>query len=205
MALLRRSVAIVWLSAGLAVGAPAALADPTHRTLDGPLAFVDADGQPVSTADFAGTWLLIYFGYTHCVDQCPTGLTVLAEAIDELGPAAEHVQPLFVTVDPERDLGPLLREFTAAFDKRLIGLGGTPDQIAAAAAVLGVKYEKVLLGGGDDYVVDHSATLSLVDPTGRHAETFSMAEPHQVAAKLFDALARSGTSLSNVNNLGAYR
>jgi cytochrome oxidase Cu insertion factor (SCO1/SenC/PrrC family) len=99
----------------------------------------------------------------------------------------------------------MLREFTAAFDKRLLALSGSADQIQHAAHALGVKYEKVLLGGGDEYAIDHSATLTLVDAAGRQAETFSMAEPHQVAAKMFDALARSGTSLSNVNNLGAYR
>ena len=194
-----------WIVLAVALIATPAAAQSSGWTLDRPLTFADADGKPVSTADFAGRWLLIYFGYTHCADQCPTGLSVLAEAMSELGPAAEHVQPLFVTVDPERDRGPLLREFTAAFDKRLIGLGGTPDQIQTAAQALGVKYEKVLLGGDGDYTIDHSATLSLVDPAGRRAETFRMAEPYQVAAKLFDALARSGTTLGNVNNLGAYR
>jgi len=189
----------------LATAFAAAPAEAERLTLAGPLTFVDADGKPVSTADFAGKWLLVYFGYTHCVDQCPTGLSVLAQAMDEIGPAAEHVQPVFITVDPERDHGPLLREFTAEFDKRLIGLSGTPHQIAAATKALGVKAEKVLLGGGDEYAIDHSATLSLIEPTGRQAETFSMAEPHQVAAKLFDALARGGVSLSNVNNIGAYR
>jgi len=195
-----------WLAVVLAVVFVAVTpAKSEPLSLNGPLTFVDADGKAVSTADFAGKWLLIYFGYTHCVDQCPTGLSVLARAMDDLGPAAEHVQPLFVTVDPERDHGPLLREFTAEFDTRLIGLGGTPDQIAAATKALGVKAEKVLLGGGDDYAIDHSATLSLIDPSGRQAETFSMAEPYQVAAKLFDALSRSGVSLSNVSNIGAYR
>ena len=194
------AVVSLWFTIG-----PAHAADPVHLTLAGPFNLVDADGKTVSTGDFAGKWLLVYFGYLHCVDQCPTSLSVLAEAMDEIGPAAAHVQPLFITVDPERDRGPMLREFTAAFDKRLIGLGGTPDQVAAIANALGVKYEKVLLGGNDDYVVDHSATLSLIDPSGRHAETFSMAEPYQVAAKLFDALGRSGQTLSDVGNLGAYK
>ncbi len=198
---LSRALFGVWLAIAATLPAVA----QTRSTLEAPLTFVDADGKPVSTADFAGQWLLIYFGYTHCVDQCPTGLSVLAEAMDEIGPAAEHVQPLFITVDPERDHGPMLREFTATFDKRLIGLSGSPDQIQHAAHALAVRYEKVLLGGGDEYAIDHSATLTLVDPKGHQAETFSMAEPHQVAAKIFDALARSGTSLSNVHNLGAYR
>src|SRR5262249_37627417 len=122
-----------------------------------PLTFADADGRAVRSTDFAGKWLLVYFGYTHCSDLCPTGLTAMVTALDEIGPAAAHVQPLFVTVDPERDKGPLLREFTQSFDKRLIGLGGALDEIRQAASALGVSFEKVAQGGGD-YVVDHSST-----------------------------------------------
>src|SRR6266478_9685098 len=103
----------------------AAKGDEAKVSLDHPFALVDADGKTITSADFPGEWLLIYFGYTHCSDQCPTALSTMTEALDEIGPAARHVQPLFVTVDPERDRGAMLREFTAAFDKRLIGLTGT--------------------------------------------------------------------------------
>ncbi|HTY68057.1 MAG TPA: SCO family protein [Alphaproteobacteria bacterium] len=184
--------------------ANAAAAEPLPITLAGPLTLVDADGKTVSTASFAGRWLLVYFGYTHCADWCPTSLSAMAEALDQIGPAAEHVQPLFITVDPARDHGPILRSFAAEYDKRLIGLGGSPEQIAAAANALGVKYEKILLGS-DDYVIDHSATLSLIDPSGHHAETFSMAEPYQIAAKLLTAVSSTGASLDNVNNAAAYK
>jgi cytochrome oxidase Cu insertion factor (SCO1/SenC/PrrC family) len=67
------------------------------------LTFVDADGDAVRTSDFPGKWLLVYFGYTHCADLCPTGLSVLVNALDQIGPTAQHIQPLFITVDPERD------------------------------------------------------------------------------------------------------
>jgi protein SCO1/2 len=187
-----------------ALTAMPASAEELPITLAGPFTLVDADGQTVSTASFAGRWLLVYFGYTHCADWCPTSLSAMAEALDQIGPAAEHVQPLFITVDPARDHGPMLRSFTAEYDKRLIGLGGSPEQIAAAANALGVKYEKVLLGS-DDYAIDHSATLSLIDPSGRHAETFSMAEPYQIAAKLLAAVSSTGTSLENVNNAAAFK
>lgn len=192
------------MTAWVGLGLMPARAEPLPITLAGPFTLVDADNKSVSTAAFAGQWILVYFGYTHCADQCPTALTVMAEALDEIGPAAAHVQPLFVTVDPEHDRGPILRDFAAAFDKRMIGLGGNADQIAAAATALGVKYEKVLLGS-DEYVIDHSATLSLIDPSGRHAETFSLGEPYQIAAKLMAALASTGTSLSNVNNAAAFK
>lgn len=124
---------------------------PRHReedeanykvSLDHPFALADADGKAMTSADFPGKWLLIYFGYTHCSDQCPTALSAMAEALDEIGPAASLVQPLFVTVDPERDRGPMLRNFTAAFDKRLIGLTGTREQTTDFAHAPGVKYEK---------------------------------------------------------------
>jgi protein SCO1/2 len=169
-----------------------------------PLTFVDADGRTVRSTDFAGKWLLVYFGYTHCTDLCPTGLSVLANALDQIGPAASHVQPLFVTVDPERDKGPLLRTFTQSFDRRLIGLGGTVEQIKEAAAALGVSFAKVAQGGSD-YVVDHSSTYVLIDPARTRAQSLRSAEPHLIAAKLIEALTKAGIPLDNVKNVGAYR
>ena len=154
--------------------------------------------------NFPGKWLLIYFGYSHCADQCPTALSAIVEALDQIGRAADYIQPLFITVDPERDRGPALRDFTASFDKRIVGLTGTPEQITAAAKALDVKYEKVL-EGGDDYVVDHSTTLSVIGPDRREALTFAMAEPYAIAATLIALLDRSGAALGNVYNLGAYR
>ena len=169
-----------------------------------PLTLVDADGKSVTTGDFPGRFLLLYFGYTHCADQCPTALSAIVEALDEIGPAAAHIQPLFVTVDPERDKGPVLRDFTAAFDKRIIGLTGSAAQIAAAAQALGVDYQKVI-GGSDDYVIDHSTTLSVIGPDRRSAMTFAMAEPYQIAATLLDLLSKGGVALGDVNNRRAYR
>jgi protein SCO1/2 len=178
--------------------------DEAKVSLDHPFALVDADGKNITGTDFPGKWLLIYFGYTHCSDQCPTALSAMAEALDEIGAAASLVQPLFITVDPERDRGPMLRHFTVAFDKRLIGLTGTQEQITDIARALGVKYEKVLLDN-DNYVVDHSNTLSVVDPSGHRAVTFTLAEPYLIAAKLLELLDPSGSALGAVNNLGAYR
>ena len=197
-----RLVLIALTVLAAALGAPAARA--ASFTLTGPFALVDADGKTVNTSAFAGKWVLIYFGYTHCADWCPTSLSAIAEAMDQIGPAARQVQPLFITVDPEHDKGPILRDFTAEYDKHMIGLGGSTDQIAAVAGALGVKYEKVLQGN-DDYVIDHSVTLSLIDPSGRHAETFDVAEPYQIAAKVLAALSSTGTALGNVNNAAAFK
>lgn len=168
------------------------------------LALADADGRPVTSDDFPGQWLLIYFGYIHCADQCPTAISAMIEALSEIGPAAEHIQPLFVTVDPERDHGAALRDFAAAFDKRLIGLTGSPDQIAAAAEALNIESRKVLTGSGD-YVIDHSSVLSLIGPDRHEAVSFAFAEPYMIAAKLVELLERGGVALGNVNNLRAYR
>src|SRR5262245_6088012 len=145
---LAAAAAALWLCIGWAIAQELRLAP------DRPLTFRDANGRAVRSTDFPNRWLLVYFGYTHCADLCPTGLSVLASALDQIGPAAAHIQPLFVTVDPERDTGVVLRSFTEAFDKRLIGLGGTLDEIKAAAAALGVSFAKVAQGAG--YVVDHS-------------------------------------------------
>jgi cytochrome oxidase Cu insertion factor (SCO1/SenC/PrrC family) len=172
--------------------------------IEHPLALADADGKPVTINDFPGKWLLIYFGYIHCADQCPTAISAMVEALSEIGPAAEHIQPLFVTVDPERDHGAALRDFAAAFDKRLIGLTGSPDQIAAAAEALGIESRKVL-SGSEDYVIDHSSVLSLIGPDRHEAVNFAFAEPYMIAAKLVELLERGGVALGNVNNLRAYR
>jgi protein SCO1/2 len=181
-----------------------ARADEVQIALDHPFALVDADGDTVTSNDFPGKFLLVYFGYTHCADECPTALSTIVEALDELGPAAEHVQPLFITVDPERDHGPMLRAFTAAFDRRIVGLTGTPQQIEAAARPLGIQYQKVL-DGNENYVIDHSTTISVIPPDRKAATTFAMAEPYQIAAKMFALLQQAGVALGDVNNLGAYR
>jgi protein SCO1/2 len=181
-----------------------ARAEERRIALDRPLVLADGDGKTVTSDGFPGQWLLVYFGYTHCADQCPTALSAMVEALDEIGPAAAHIRPLFVTVDPERDHGPALRDFTAAFDRRLIGLTGSPEQVAAAAQALGIEYQKVL-AGSDDYVIDHSATLSLIGPDRREVVTFAVAEPYRIAARLIEVLAKGGVALGDVNNLRAYR
>jgi protein SCO1 len=192
---------LLFLLAGLAN----ARADAVRFAIDHPFSLVDADGVAVSDRDFSGKFLLIYFGYTHCADQCPTALSAIVEALDEIGPAAKSLQPIFITVDPERDRGPMLRQFTAAFDPRIVGLTGTSAQIAAAAKALHIDYSKVFDGSDSDYVIDHSTNLSIIDPDRRTAETVALAAPYQIAAKLIDVLAKGGVPLGDVTNLRAWR
>jgi protein SCO1/2 len=199
----RIALALAAVLASGAVAGPVPAGDDA-LTLDRPLTFADAEGRVVRSADFPGKWLLVYFGYTHCADICPTGLSVLVNALDQIGPAAEHIQPLFVTVDPERDKGPVLRNFAEAFDKRLIGLGGTVEQIKQAADALGVSFQKVVQGDAS-YVVDHSSSYVLIDLSRTRAQGLRVAEPHLLAAKLIEVLTKAGMPLGNVNNVGAYR
>jgi cytochrome oxidase Cu insertion factor (SCO1/SenC/PrrC family) len=197
-----RTLLVIAVTVALASGLTA-FGQERRPAPDQPLTFVDADGRTVRSSDFKGKWLIVYFGYTHCADLCPTGLSVLANALDQIGPAAAHVQPLFVTVDPERDKGPLLRTFAQAFDPRLLGLGGSIDQVREAASALGVSFQRV--AQGTDYTVDHSSSYVLIDPEQTRAETLRMAEPHLLAAKLVEVLTKAGVPLDNVSNVGAYR
>ena len=211
VAWMRRLALVLAVVQALVTGIVPATAAEESLALDRPLTFVDADGAIVRSSDFRGQWLLVYFGYTHCADLCPTGLTVLVNALDQIGPAAAYIQPLFVTVDPERDKGPLLRIFTQSFDKRLIGLGGSADEIRQAATALGVTFQKTEPSGqktergAAGYAVDHSASYTLVDPRRTRAVVLKIAEPHLLAAALIAALTKAGVPLGNVNNAGAYR
>jgi cytochrome oxidase Cu insertion factor (SCO1/SenC/PrrC family) len=150
----------------------------------------DAAGRTVRSDMFAGEWLLVYFGYTHCADQCPTTLGDMAEALNALGAVGERVQPVFITIDPARDGGAQLTSFTAAFDPRILGLGGSEEQVAHAAAQFGVRYSKVALAQDGGYSFDHSGGLFLLDPAERLVTRFGhMSDPYMIETKLLQLLA----------------
>jgi protein SCO1/2 len=180
------------LAAAVAVaGVPgqALAADPSAQPASAPhigghFSLVSVDGTGVSDHSFPGKWLLLYFGYTYCPDACPTALTMLGQALDELGPLADRTQPIFVTVDPQRDTPAVIAEYVKAFHPRLIGLTGTDAQIAAAAKEFHVFYKVRQLGNGE-YAIDHSSYIYVVDPNGRVAELITGNLPgHPVAAEL---------------------
>ncbi|MDR3423857.1 MAG: SCO family protein [Alphaproteobacteria bacterium] len=138
--------------------------------LGGPFTLTNQDGKIVSDRDFAGRYLLIYFGYTFCPDICPTGLQSMSRALDELKGDADKIQPLFITVDPARDTPQRLKDYNSAFNPRIVGLTGSAEQIAAVAKEYQVYYEK---GEGDeDYEVDHSTLIYLMNPAGKLVATF---------------------------------
>jgi protein SCO1/2 len=139
--------------------------------IGGPFTLVDHTGKLRTDEDFRGKLLLIYFGYSYCPDVCPTDLQQIGLAIDGLGGAGEAVQPLFITLDPERDTAAHLAEYVPLFHPRLIGLTGSAEQIRTVARAYKVYYAKYP-PGSPDYVVDHSSFIYLVDQGGKYVGFF---------------------------------
>ena len=139
-------------------------------SIGGAFSLVDQDGRPVTDRDFAGKYRLMYFGYTFCPDICPTDVAVIARGLktyEAAQPArAARVQPIFVTVDPERDDPKSLKAFVSAFHPRFIGLTGTPVQIAAVAKAYGIYAKKFPTSDPENYLVDHLAVIYLFGPGG---------------------------------------
>ena len=146
--------------------------EPARAAAD-PLALAGtrSDGGHAGPGDLGG-WRLVYFGYTHCPDICPLGLQTIAEAMDALGPLGARVTPVFVTVDPERDTPALMKDYVAFFHPRLVGLSPSEDELKAMAKAWRVKYARVEIGEGRPYLMDHTATILLADPTGAPAGRF---------------------------------
>lgn len=136
--------------------------------IGGPFAMTDHTGRAVTEADYRGKYLLVYFGYSFCPDVCPTELGVIAQALDQLGRQADKVQPLFVSVDPERDTVAHLNDYVALFHPRLVGLTGTADQTRDIARAYRVYYAKAPQKDGkpDEYLMDHSNFIYLMGPDG---------------------------------------
>lgn len=139
--------------------------------IGGPFTLTDQDGRKVSDSDFTGKYRLIYFGYTFCPDVCPVDVQVLMKgyrALEKSDPAlADKIQPIFITVDPERDTPAVLKQFVGAFHPKLIGLTGTPAEIAAVAKQFAIYYRKQPASAGSNaYLVDHSRQAMLFGPKG---------------------------------------
>lgn len=140
-----------------------------------PFSLVDQDGNTVTDENYRGQTLLVFFGYTHCPDVCPTGLMTMAEAMEALGEDADKVTPVFITVDPARDRPDALKEYVANFHDRMVGLTGTEEQIAAAAKVYKAGYVRLDDDDGDEetYFMGHTSTTYLTGPDGTPLTTFA--------------------------------
>jgi cytochrome oxidase Cu insertion factor (SCO1/SenC/PrrC family) len=165
------------------------------RTASGPFLLIDHKGRPVTDRDFRGKFMLVFFGYTFCPDVCPIDLQIISKAVDALGEAGNRVQPIFITVDPKRDTVEVLARYVSHFHPRLLGLTGTPEQVAMAAQTYGVLYMTALDtmsdsdGAHAQYLVDHSALTYLLGPDGRFRAAFPHnTEPKKLAAGILKHL-----------------
>jgi protein SCO1/2 len=145
--------------------------------IGGPFTLVDHTGKPRTDADFRGKLMLVYFGFSFCPDVCPTDLMAIGQAVDKLGPGGDSVQPLFVTVDPDRDTPAHLADYVPFFHSRLLGLTGDAAQIRDAARSYRVFYAKVPIEGAAEYTVDHSGFIYLMDRDGKYLGFFPPGTP----------------------------
>ncbi|MBF0621241.1 MAG: SCO family protein [Magnetococcales bacterium] len=173
-------VVALMLSWFLPYAVPMHAASLEPMPLKGDFSLVDETGRKVSLADYRGSMLLVYFGYTYCPDVCPTNLGIIAQALDMLPKAVtDNIQPLLITVDPGRDLLVHLKEYTKAFHSSMMGLSGSEQAIAQAAKLFGVYYAKVETDPEepDSYLMDHSASTYFLNEQGEIVDIFDHALP----------------------------
>jgi protein SCO1/2 len=166
---------------------------PAGMNMGGAFAMQDQDGRAVTQGDFGGKLLVGYFGYTFCPDVCPTELGAIAAAMDLLTPTeAERATPLFVTVDPERDTPEQMKSYVSNFHPRMVGLTGTPEQVAAMAKAFRVFYAKVQRPEMSEYLMDHSSFIYLIGSDGRvRALLRPQTPPEEIAAAIRAQLPRA--------------
>jgi protein SCO1/2 len=158
----------------------------TPASIGGPFTLTDQAGRTRTDRDFRGRLMLVTFGYTHCPDVCPLTVAAIGEALDQLGPQADQVAGIFVSVDPQRDTPQALGEYVASVSNRMVALTGTPDQVAAAARAYRVYYRI----GSDaatnpNYSVDHTALFYLMDRDGRFVQHFThQTQPDAIVAAI---------------------
>lgn len=197
-----RAKTIVSVVIGLLIGGGAALlAFPEARDklfapsrqetsgralIGGPFTLTDQNGKKVSDKDFQGRYTLVFFGFTHCPDICPAGLQLIAAALDKIGDKANNITPIFVSVDPERDTPEVLAAYVKNFSDRIVGLTGTPAEIAAVAKAYRVFYEKTPNERSPaEYGMNHTSIIYLMGPDGAYVAHFTpMTSVEQMSEKL---------------------
>ena len=191
-----------WTAVAVVVGAMAAmalfrlpgqLASSTVQytrtaTVGGPFELSTTDGKPFTHANVEGKPYLVFFGFTNCPDVCPTTLFELTALFKEMGPSADKITPLMVSVDPERDTPEMLKVYMTAFDPRIIALRGTPEQTAKTAKAFAAYFKKVPLDG-ENYTMDHTAGVWLMKADGTFQGTLDMHEPRETQLKKLAMLA----------------
>jgi protein SCO1 len=154
---------------------------PGIAAIGGPFRLTDQDGRTVTDEDFKGKPFLVFFGFTHCPEICPTTLFDISEILRALGPDADRTRAVFITVDPEQDTPKALKDYLSSFDPHMSGLTGSADAIAAVAKAYRASYRKVPLEQGG-YTMDHTAIIYLMDKQGRFVAPFSLKRGTEASA-----------------------
>lgn len=196
-----KALALALMAAGLALmgwvgfllysgGGPAVPTVAGEALVGGDFTATDHTGRRVTQADFRGRYMLVYFGFTHCPDICPGELQIVGAAMDMLGGKAGRVTPVFVTVDPVRDTPEVMSEYVPHFHDRMVGLTGSPEEVAAMASAWRVYFEKVPNPDfPDGYTMDHSSIIFVMDPQGRYVRHFGFGTPpEEIAAAMTEIL-----------------
>jgi protein SCO1/2 len=153
---------------------------PRTAAIGGPFRLTDQNGRMVTEQDLKGAPFLVFFGFTHCPEVCPTTLFEVSEILRKLGPDADRVRAVFITIDPDRDTSAALKDYLSSFDPRMLGLTGDPAEIAAVAKAYRVYYKKVPLE--QDYTMDHTTIVYLMDKEGRFVSPFNLKRTTEAAA-----------------------
>ncbi len=165
-----------------AMGGVSKVAQPA--AIGGPFQLTDQNGKPVTETSLKGKPSLIFFGYTHCPDVCPTSLFEISEVLRAMGADADKVNAYFITVDPERDTPAAMKSYLSSFDPHLEGLSGDPAETAKVLTAYRVYAKKVPMKDGD-YTMDHTALIYLMDRDGKFVSPFNMKRtPEEAAAEL---------------------
>nr|WP_288356794.1 SCO family protein [uncultured Pseudomonas sp.] len=169
---------------------PVVAAVDAGQRIGGPFELRDPSGRAVTHESFDGQWLLVFFGFTRCADICPTTLMQVAKVLDGMGEQGDWLQPLFISLDPDRDTPEVLAAYTTFFDERILGLTGTSEQIQQVADAYAVYFRKVPMG--DTYMLDHTGAVYLMNPQGELASLIPLrTAPTDAIREISTALAQS--------------
>ncbi|HEU6441820.1 MAG TPA: SCO family protein [Microvirga sp.] len=158
--------------------------------IGGPFRLTSHEGKPFTDADLKGKPFAVFFGFTHCPEVCPTTLYDLTQDLEALGSDADRLRVAFITVDPEQDTPDLMRTYLSSFDPRIVGLTGTPEEVAAVAKAYKIYYRKVPTDSG--YTMDHSATVFLMDSRGDFYGTSNFQESAEIRRGKLRQLIKNG-------------
>ena len=185
------SIAALTLLTTLLLILPDAQQSAGKVPIGGPFRLTSQEGKPFTDENLKGKPFVVFFGFTHCPEVCPTTLYDLTQDMAALGKEAENLQAAFITVDPTRDTPELMKTYLSSFDPRIVGLTGTEEEVAAAAKAYKIYYRKVPTEGSD-YTMDHSATLFLMDSKGEFYGTSNFQEPEETRRAKLRQLVKNG-------------